>query len=199
MNKLYLFILVIIPFQVVSQLQQNDCLIGASFNYIKFEEFNPKNSVGIHGEYMLGKRLGVEFSVAGGKDYFQMGTGAILFPLGLLLSKADNDGGGGLLLLLFTVASLFEHTNYHIPLTPNLELVPFVSLLNIRYIYDEGHPFRFDTFPSWSVGTKLSLITKTNWYVHSSIEVGKLYHTGRPKGYQAGIHLGRVIKSKHQE
>ena len=182
-----------------SQLGDDDRTLSMTYDYIDFKGFSPKNAIGVSGEYMLGKHIGIEFSVAGGKDNFQFGTGLLFAPLALLLSKADSDdSGGGLLMLLLGIASFFEHTNYHIPLSAHVQLVPFVSLLKIQYLYDENHPYNQDIFPSWSIGTKLSFITKNNLLINATVERGQFYYPGRPYGLQAGITIGHIFKSKNE-
>lgn len=182
-----------------SQFKEDDKSLALTYDYVDFKGFAPKNAIGLTGEYMLGDHLGIEFSMAGGKDYFHFGTGALFAPLALLLSNANtDDSGGGLLLLLLGIASLFEHTNYHIPLSPQFELVPYVSVLRFRYIYEGIQPYNEDVFASWSIGTKLSLITKKNWFINATVEGSQLYYSGRPKGIQAGIHIGHIFKSKNE-
>ncbi|MBL7856719.1 MAG: hypothetical protein JNM57_03445 [Cyclobacteriaceae bacterium] len=184
---------------VFGQLKEDDKSLALTYDYVDFKAFSPKSAIGLTGEYMLGDHFGIEFSVAGGKDYLHFGTGALFAPLALLLSNANTeDSGGGLLILLLGIASLFEHTNYHIPLSEKVELVPYVSLLRFRYIYEEIQPHDVDIFASWSIGTKLSLITKKNWFINATVEGSQLYYSGRPKGIQAGIHIGRIFKSKRE-
>jgi len=178
------------------QTKSGDWSLGLTSDYVNFEGFSPKYAVGVTGEFMLGKRLGVESSIAAGKDYFHVGTGIIFVPLGLLLSKADSENG--FLVLLLTAAALFEHTNYHIPISSNFEVIPFVSLLRIRYLYDEGHPYNQDIFPSWSVGAKLSFVTKNNWYVNATVEGGQFYYPDLPKGIQSGLNIGYIFRSQNQ-
>ena len=63
------------------QLESSDITFAATAEYINFQKFSPTSAYGVTGEYMLGKHVGIEFSVAGSKDYFHFGTGAILFPV----------------------------------------------------------------------------------------------------------------------
>ena len=181
----------------LAQFQKNDISFAATTEYINFQQFSPTYAFGITGEYMLGNHLGVEFSAAGGKDYFQIGTGAILFPVALLLNSGDTDGDGdSFLLFLVGIASLFEHTNYHIPLNKNIELVPYVSLLKIRYMYEPDSEFNEHIFASWSIGTKLGFRFNNNLFINATVEGSQLYYSGRPRGIQTGIHIGYIFKSK---
>ena len=181
-----------------AQLEDSDITFAVTTEYINFQKFSPTYAYGITGEYMLGKHVGIEFSVAGAKDYFHFGTGAILFPVALLLSGSDSDGDG-LLLFLIGIASLFEHTNYHIPLSKNIELVPYVSLLRLRYMYQPDSEFDEEVFASWSLGTKLGFRFNNNLFINASVEASQLYYSGRPKGIQTGIHIGYIFKDKKEE
>jgi hypothetical protein len=66
-------------------------------------------------------------------------------------------------------------------------------------MYDRENPFsgyNTDQFGSWSVGAKLSFITKDKWIINGYVERSQLYYHGTPVGFQAGINIGRIIKSK---
>lgn len=182
-----------------AQLQKADKTFAGTAEYVNFQQFSPTYVYGITGEYMLGDHVGIEFSAAGANDYFQFGTGAILFPIALLISGADSDGDGdSFLLFLAGIASLFEHTNYHIPLNKNIELVPFVSLLKIRYMYQPESVFNEYIFASWSIGTKLGFRFNNNLFMNATVEGSQLYYSGRPRGIQTGIHIGYIFKSKNE-
>ena len=184
----------------IGQFKFGDQLLGATIDYIDFQGFSPKTAFGISGEYMLGKHVGIEASIAAGKDYLHFGPALFMVPLTLLLSKTKEDENKDkeLLIFLATGLSFFEQTNYHIHLSSNFELIPFLSILRFRYIYDEYHQHNDDSFVSWSIGTKLSLLTKNNWYINASIERSQLYYSGVPSGIQTGIHAGYIFKSKDE-
>jgi hypothetical protein len=151
---------------------------------------------GIRGELLIGNSFGSEFGFSGSRDNFHVGLG-ILSPLALLLAGSGNDdeerSGSLAELVLFAACavSFIEHTNYHIRITDGFEIVPFLSLARFRYMYDRTDPFyNTDQFMSWSVGTKVTFLTKENFLLNLSGERTQLYHTGRPAGFQAGIHIG---------
>jgi hypothetical protein len=186
-----------------AQIKFGDFRLAGTVQQVNISQLPTYTVVGVRGELMLGKVFGTEFGFSGGPDYFDMGLG-ILSPLALLLAGTGNndEGGsfGGLVLFLACAASFVEHTNYHIRITDSFEVVPFLSLARFRYMYDRTNPFyETDQFVSWSVGTKLSLITKNNWMLNLSAERTQLYHSERPAGWQAGIHVGYIFKSKVTE
>lgn len=197
MRNLVIFLFLFPTTFCLAQLQSGDKLFAATVEYVDFQHFSPYYTYGLTGEYMFGKHVGIEFSAAGGKDYFQLGTGAILFPLAILLSSADDGDGDSFLLFLAGLASLFEHTNYHIPLNKNIELVPFVSLLKIRYMYEPESAYDEYIFASWSLGTKLGFRFNNNLFINATVEGSQLYYSGRPRGIQTGIHIGYIFKNKN--
>lgn len=184
----------------LAQLQEDDKTFAATAEYINFQQFSPTYAFGITGEYMLGDHVGIEFSAAGAKDYFQFGTGAILFPIALLISGTDSDGdGNSFLLFLIGIASLFEHTNYHIPLNKNIELVPYVSLLKVRYMYEPESEFDEYIFASWSIGTKLGFRFNNNLFINASVEGSQLYYSGRPKESKRAFTSDIFLKVKEND
>ena len=198
MTKYVWILILFLSTKGMSQLKSGDRLIGGTVDYMNVQGFSPRIVYGISGEYMIGKHLGIETSIAGGKDYFHFGPSIILIPLALLVSGTNDDTSSEqLVVILMGVASLFEHTNYHIPLSSHIELIPFASLLRLRYIYDENNQYEGSTFASWSIGTKLSLLTRNNWYINASVERTQFYDP-HPAGIQTGIQIGYVFKSKNE-
>ena len=202
--RIFISILLLLPVAFAhAQFKLGDFHLVGTVDRVSISQLPSYTAVGVRGELMLGKVFGTEFGFSGGKDNFNMGLG-ILSPLALLVAAIgdDNDEGtlGGLVLFLACAASFVEHTNYHIHITESFQVVPFLSLGRFRYMYDRTDPFyNTDQFLSWSVGTKLSLLTKNNWVVNVSGERTQLYYSGRPAGWQAGVHVGYIFKSKSDE
>ncbi len=205
--RIFIAILLLLPITLAqAQFKLGDFHLLGTIDRVSLGQLPGYTAIGVRGELMFGKVFGTEFGFSGSRDNFHMGLG-ILSPLALLLASIDNndnDGGGsgmgGLVLFLACAASFIEHTNYHIRITDSFEVVPFVSLGRFRYMYDRTDPaYNTDQFLSWSVGTKLSLLSKENLVVNFSAERTQLYYTGRPAGWQAGLHIGYVFKSKSDE
>jgi hypothetical protein len=148
---------------------------------------------------MISKRFGAEMTIAGAKDYAQYGIQNLLLPLGLLWSKSDKNKGGGFLFLIGGILALLEQTNYHIPLSSSMEVVPYVSVFRLRYIYEPGIQNSDHIYSSWSLGTKLTLTTQKNWFIHGYAETGSLYYSKTPNTFQAGITLGYIFKNNSEE
>jgi len=200
MRILCLTLLLLPLSQLHAQIKLRDYYILGSADLVSIGNLPNYINVGLRGELMLSKSIGSEISFSGGRDNLHVGLG-ILSPLALILANTNGNSEGGsiagLVLFLVCAASFVENTNYHIRITDNFEIVPFISLARFRYMYDRIEPFyQTDQFVSWSLGTKFSLLTKNNMVINLSAERTQLYHIGRPAGIQAGIHMGYLFRSK---
>jgi hypothetical protein len=205
MIRKLLLIILFLPVIASAQLRKHDWWLAGTAERADFKGFYPYNAVGIRGEVMLTNIWGIETGLAGGQDYFHLNPGTVVAPMLLLfLVISNNNEGegslGGLALLLVSIASMAEHSNFHIHLGSGVELVPFFSLIRYRYMYD---PLRQSevtdhNYASWSIGSKLSFVSSKNWLINASVERSQLYYTGRPYGVQAGINIGYVFRSKSE-
>jgi hypothetical protein len=200
MRILWVILLLLTFVQLPAQFISKDFYLVGTSEHISISQLPAYNSIGIRGELMLGKSFGTEFGFSGSRDNFHVGLG-ILSPLALVLVNSDSNSEGGSLagvvLFLACAVSFVEHTNYHIRITDTFEIVPFLSLARFRVMYDRTEPYyNTDQFLSWSVGTKLSLLSKNNMVFNLSAERTQLYHIGRPHGLQAAIQIGYLFKSK---
>jgi hypothetical protein len=195
MLRLSFFLFAFLPLICPGQLTKKDWSLAATYDHIDFERFPIYNTVGLKGEYMLGKRVGVEFGAMGGKDNFHFGIGTVLAPFFLLLKETEDEKSlGELVLMLAGIISMLEHTNYHISLTQDIEFIPFLSLMRFRYMYDKDGYYNTSEFLSWSVGSKLSILPRRNWFLNGTIERSQLYYSGRPMGVQVGFNVGYIFK-----
>ncbi|HRJ31702.1 MAG TPA: hypothetical protein PLV21_13395 [Cyclobacteriaceae bacterium] len=204
MNKSILLMILLIPVLTNAQLRKHDWWLAGTAERMDFQGFNPYNAVGLRGEVMLNNVWGIETGLAGGQDYFHLNPGTVVAPM-LILFLAIYNGNesegslGGLALLLLSIASMAEHSNFHIPLGGGVEVVPFFSLIRYRYMYDmQLSPAGGHNYASWSVGSKLSFISSKNWLVNASVERSQLYYPGRPYGIHAGINIGYIFRSKSE-
>ncbi len=93
----------------------------------------------------LGKRFSVDADLVIGRDYVHAGPGLIGLPLYLIASSGsqndeffswdDESSLTNFLISVAFVALSFEHVSYHIPLSENVEISPYVSLLRYKYAY----------------------------------------------------------------
>lgn len=204
MPKYVVLIMVLWSFQSFGQTQKDDWIMGPSYYHIQYDGFESKNAFGINAEYRFAKYFGFELSIAGGKDYLHYGVGSVLLPPLLLFLKPKEDGPGFVLLLLGIVSCL-EQTNFHLPVGKHVEIVPYVSVLKLRYIYESNSSIQDTYFGSWSAGSKLSIITNNHWAFNFLYEVGNLYQSGdvagqldtTPQvfGQQAGVSIAYILKN----
>jgi hypothetical protein len=195
-------ILMLLPVvQGHAQFTMKDFHLMGTVEHIAIGKLPAYTTFGFRGELLFGNSFGSEFGFSGSRDNIHVGVG-ILSPLALLLVTSNNDDEersgslAGFALFLACAVTFIEHTNYHIRITDSFEIVPFLSLARFRYMYDRTDPFyNTDQFVSWSVGTKLSLLSRENFVLNLSAERTQLYHTGRPAGFQTGIHMGYRFKN----
>jgi len=180
-----------------------------TYHHVDFDGFTPKHAVGVYSELMWNKWVGVELSLGGGKNYFNYGVGSVLLPPMLyLISKINesNKAGVGMIILFLAVPSFLEQTNFHVALAPKIEIVAYISLLKLKYLYDKDytyHNLHLMHFISQSLGLKLSFKTKKNWCISSNFEINRLIrgsdiqgqlnqHINIP-GFQLGIAIGHDL------
>lgn len=186
----------------INTRKENDWNLAGSVQRLDFSDFSPRQAYGITAEYMFTNIWGVGFSVAGGKDYFESSSGPILGLLFILKTvdaltdEDDEDDGVLTIAIIGAIIASFENSNFHIPISRNLELIPNFSLLKYRYMYDENNDYQTNDFLSWSVGLKIGVLTKNNWYYNGFTERAQLYYSGRPWGWQVGVNVGYTFKSK---
>jgi hypothetical protein len=106
------------------------------------KDFGVKIAGGVKLQIFISKRLSVDGDLVIGKDYIHTGPGIIAIPYWLLtlsgtpVESEEGDRFAGFLLVLTASLLSVEHFSYHIPLTEDTELAPYVSLLRFRFISD---------------------------------------------------------------
>lgn len=161
--------------------------------------FNTPNGVQLAGglkfQVFLGKRLSLDAELALGKDYVHFGPGLIGVPLGLFAFNSDEDTEfESFSAFLFDIAVIvlsFEHLSYHIPVTTDLDIAPFVSLLRYKCSYLHDNPGNPDI-----VGDQLSFATGVQvnrYFGHFVLSPYGEYNLGYKdlaSHFNAGIYLG---------
>lgn len=164
---------------------------GITCEYIDISGLKSVVAPGIAGELRLNKLIGARYSFAATQDYYHLGSGLLFYPLFLLGDKTDSP-----YTVVFLLLTLFEHTNFHIKLTEGIEWVPYLSLLRIRYLWDENSLYNDSVFASGSIGSSLNFKIGKNWSTALSWDGTQLYRPGRPKGWEAGIALIYEFRQK---
>ena len=113
---------------------------------------------GIKYQLFLGNRVSLDADFVFGKDYFHIGPGLIGLPIGMLLFEDENEWWS-FLLGLAAMALSFEHISYHIPVTADLDISPYVSAFRYKYSY-EFHNYSDTTF----IGQQFSFATGVQVY-----------------------------------
>ena len=116
---------------------------------------------GIKYQVFLGNRVSLDADFVFGKDYFHLGPGLIGLPIGMLLFEDDTEWWSFLLGLAMMAVS-FEHISYHIPVTADLDISPYVSVLRYKNSYEYNN-YSDTTF----IGQQLSFATgvQVNKYI----------------------------------
>jgi hypothetical protein len=97
---------------------------------------------GIKYQLFLSKRFSIDADIVFSKDYYHLGPGIIGLPIGLLALNSRNEEYTSLSDFLFSVAAIvlsFEHISYHIPLNPDLDISPYISLLRYKSSYEHNN------------------------------------------------------------
>ena len=107
--------------------------------------FNTPNGTQFAGgakmRIFVGKRLSFDTDIVFSKDYFHAGMGLIGIPLALLCFGTTSDDESSFSTLLggiVAIAISLEHTAYHIPISLESDLSPYVSLLRYKFAYEHG-------------------------------------------------------------
>jgi hypothetical protein len=156
---------------------------------------------GLKFQIFLGKRLSIDADLVLSRDYAHFGPGLIGVPLGLFALASDEETEfedfSSLLLTIAVMVLSFEHISYHIPVTTDLDIAPFVSLLRYKFSYLHDNPGNPDI-----VGEQLSFATgiQVNKYygrfVLSPYGEYNLGYRDLASRFNAGIYLGYYFRGK---
>src|SRR5665647_1445294 len=158
---------------------------------------------GIKYQVFLGERFSLDADFVIGKDYWHLGPGLLGLPLGLLFINQSSDiesNSDSWLTFLLGVAAVvlsFKHMSYHIPVNPDLDISPHVSLL--RYKSSYGNYNRSDTTfigKQLSFATGLQINKYFGRYVFSPYgEYNVGYKDGKSR-FSVGVYLGIYFARK---
>jgi hypothetical protein len=167
--------------------------------------FNTPNGIqmagGIKFQLFLGKRLSIDADLVFSRDYVHFGPGVIGVPMGLFALASDEvsefEDFSSFLLTIAVMVLSFEHISYHIPVTTDLDIAPFVSLLRYKCSYLHDNPGNPDI-----VGDQLSFATgiQVNKYYGRFVlspygEFNLGYRDLAPR-FNAGVYLGYYFRGK---
>jgi hypothetical protein len=151
---------------------------------------------GIKYQLFFGNRVSLDADFVFGKDYFHVGPGLIGLPIGILAIE-DGSEWWSFLFGLAAMALSFEHISYHIPVTTDLDISPYVSVLRFKNSYEFNH-YSDTTF----IGQQFSFATGVQIYKY----FGKFvfspyceYNVGYQDGgsrFNVGVYLGIYFARK---
>ena len=180
-------------------LKEGDFTLGGGLDYIEFNKFEPRYVVGLNGENRIGQHFTTLFVFDAGKDYLHFGPGTIFLPMGLLLLNSEESTFGDFLLGLLFVGSSLENIGYSIPMGQLAEIIPYVSMLRFRFMWDGPTTPGNGNYVSGSLGVRLQYLFKERWYASGHVEYSQLYYSGRPGGIESGVSVSYIVKRSQQE
>ena len=156
---------------------------------------------GIKFQVFLGKRLSIDADFVISKDYLHLGPGLIGLPIGLFGLSFDDEEGPvqSFLLSVAAIALSFEHISYHIPVTTELDISPYVSLLRYKSSYEHSE----SSDPDF-IGEQLSFATgvqMNRYYGRFVLSPYGEYNIGYKdldSRFNIGVYLGIYFRGKNQ-
>jgi hypothetical protein len=177
------------------------CILSASPTFL----LNTPNGVqvagGIKFQLFLGKRFSIDADMVFGRDYLHMSPAVIGVPIGLAgLSSGNEDAP--IKTFLFSAAALvlsLEHLSYHITVTPDLDISPYVSLLRFKYAYNRKKAMEPD-FESeqLSFAGGVQINKYYGRFVFSPYAEYNIGYSDHISGFNVGIYLGIYFPGKGQ-
>ncbi|MFC2136840.1 hypothetical protein ACFLTE_01565 [Bacteroidota bacterium] len=195
---IYTIIFLFVIFSIQAQAQKKPYLIQLSGNYTNFQNIQPRLGYGLTMNGFWSDKFSSQYMLNFRANYFELSTSIISIPLLFAISGDDEEGtlqDLGAFIILFAIS--FENFAFHFPLNENFELSPSVSLLRLKYFFDEDAPDRKEylTF-SGSLGCQLNQKIGQYFNLGYFIEGSKLYTGNSPVGLNAGIRFGAYFPIK---
>ena len=154
-------------------------------------------AVGIKYQLFLGNRVSLDADFVFGKDYFHLGTGLIGLPIGLLALEAEDDEWWFFLFGLAAMALSFEHISYHVPVTADLDISPYVSVFRYKYSYEYNN-YSDTTFigQQFSFATGVQINKYFGKYVFSPYCEYNVGYKDLGSRFNVGVYLGIYFARK---
>jgi hypothetical protein len=113
-----------------------DVILSVSPTVLLYTPNGSQLAGGIKIQIFLSKRFSLDADLMLSRNYVHLSPGLIGVPLGILaLSMGDDEDGSiiDLLAALAAIALAIEHVSYHIPMTRQFDISPYVSVLRYKY------------------------------------------------------------------
>ncbi len=199
MKFIFIIIFAIISNYSFAQTNSKDFLIGTTYDFSYYSNLPNYSGFGLTLEKIVGKNFGLEATFSAGKNNVQMGAASVAAPLVLayiaLTPKDSQNLFKDFLAKVIIIACLAEHINYHIDISRNMQLIPYVSWFRIRNLhYIKNNIPTKSSFTSGAIGLKFSMMNKKKFFVNVYSEIGKLYIAPKSTIIQTGLNFGYIFK-----
>jgi hypothetical protein len=191
------------PDSTANKHKAGDFIMSVSPNLLMNTPNGMQIAGGIKIQVFISKRFSLDGDLVFGRDYLHVGPGLVGIPLGILvLSTGGNsenfgDSFTGVIFGALAVVSGFEHISYHIPLSNNLDLAPYISLLRFKYSYEYGNYSNPDFISEqlcFASGIQLNkYFGRFVLSPYAEFDVGYKDHA---PGFNIGAYFGIYFKSK---
>lgn len=158
-------------------------------NHSNMSSLPAKYSYGMMGSFRFNKLMSSFFPLSFGQDYAHLSLSTVFAPIGLLVLKTNDDFDNfrEFFGTLLAIATAIERMGFHITLAPQVELIPYYSLLGLHFYGDEG-------YTSSSSGAMLRFYFSPNWYANGYAEYNRFYASPRQTGILTGLCIGYAFK-----
>jgi|WetSurMetagenome_2_1015567.scaffolds.fasta_scaffold140789_2 hypothetical protein len=113
-----------------------DVILSASPTVLLYTPNGSQLAGGIKIQIFLSKRFSLDADLMLSRNYVHLSPGLIGVPLGILALSMGGDEDRSLIDFFASLAAIalaIEHVSYHIPMTRQFDISPYVSLLRYKY------------------------------------------------------------------
>jgi hypothetical protein len=180
--------------ELLFKFSPRDFILQLSPNYVYREDAFPRITGSINMQYFVAGNVSINGNLSIGQDYIHFGPGLLGIPLISLGGLRTWLAADEFLLFLVIVAGSFENTAFHFPVSHNLDISPYFSLLRFQYLYEPPTSQYNDFSLSLALGSRLNIFFAEQWIIAPYFEYTRTYFS-RFNGFQGGILIGYYFKS----
>jgi len=171
-----------------------DFILQLAPTYVYREDAFPRITGSINMQYFLARNVSVNGNLSLGQDYLHLGPGLLGIPL-LSLGGFNRLNTDEYILLFIVIVGSFENISFHFPVSRNLDISPYFSLLRFQYLYEKPSS-KYDDFSlSFAMGSRLNVYFTDYWMISPYIEYTRTYGSGLD-GLQGGVYLSYYFRSR---
>jgi len=177
-----------------------DIVLSMSPTILFQTPYGPQLAGGAKVQLFVSKRFSLDADLMGSRDYVHFSPGLIGVPLGILGLATGEEAEHPLVNLLVSLAAIalsIEHVSYHLPVTPNLDISPYVSLLRIKYAYGYGNysdPEHIGEHLCFATGVQInSYIGRFSLSPYAEYGIG---YSDKRTSFNAGLYFGLYLPTK---